>query len=139
MHYSYLFTPFVTWAIAGSLKFAVNSARAKKLAFGLIGYGGMPSNHSAIVCSMASLIACKRGFEDPALGVSVALAFIVMLDASSLRRQIGKHAVAINSLNAHSVASTPTLRERMGHSPTEILAGALLGIVVGWLIGRYLN
>ncbi len=134
MQYSYIFTPFIAWTAAGTLKFVINTVRAKKLAFGLIGYGGMPSNHSAIVCSMASLIAFKNGVEDPAFGVAVTLAFIVMLDASSLRKQIGKQATVINSLNALSGAATGKLRERMGHSPIEIFAGALLGALTGWLI-----
>ena len=84
MDYSYLLTPFVAWLVAGSLKFAINSLRAGKLAFGLIGYGGLPSNHSAIVSSMAALIAFKEGIQHPAFGVAVALAFIVLLDANSL-------------------------------------------------------
>lgn len=134
MQYSYIFTPFIAWTAAGTLKFVINTVRAKKLAFSLIGYGGMPSNHSAIVCSMASLIAFKNGVEDPAFGVAVALAFIVMLDASSLRRQIGKQAVAINLINTETASSAKYLRERIGHSRSEILAGALLGALIGWLI-----
>ena len=83
MDLSYLVTPFIAWLVAGCLKFLINSIRAKKLAFGLIGYGGLPSNHSAIVCSMVTLIALKEGLQHPALGVAVTLAFIVILDASS--------------------------------------------------------
>jgi len=134
MTYSYILTPFIAWAIAGSVKFILNSLRAKKRAFALIGYGGMPSNHTAIVCSMVSLIACKQGLQSPSLGVAITVAFIVMLDASSLRRQIGMQAVAINSLNQTQTAIK--LRERIGHSLTEILAGASLGAVLGWLIAN---
>ncbi len=65
MTYSYLVTPFLAWLCAGTLKFVVNSIRAKQLAFGLIGYGGLPSNHSAIVSSMAALIAFKEGIDHP--------------------------------------------------------------------------
>jgi len=57
--YIYLITPFAAWLVAGVMKFIVNSIKAKKLAFGLIGYGGLPSNHSAIVSSMVFLIAFK--------------------------------------------------------------------------------
>ena len=53
----YVLTPFIAWLVAGTLKFIVNSVRAGKLAFGMIGYGGLPSNHSAIVSSMATVIA----------------------------------------------------------------------------------
>jgi len=79
-------------------KFIINSIKAKQFAFDLIGYGGLPSNHNAIVSSMAALIALKEGIGHPAFGVAVTLAFIVMLDAKSLWRQVGKHAVVINKL-----------------------------------------
>ncbi|WP_127470202.1 divergent PAP2 family protein [Thiomicrorhabdus aquaedulcis] len=137
---SYALTPFLAWLVAGISKFLINSARAKQWAFGLIGYGGMPSNHSAIVSSMAALIAFKEGIEHPAFGVALALAFIVMLDASSLRRQVGKHATAINTMmlrSAHITQTTqstllPILRERMGHTPFEILGGVLTGVLVAY-------
>jgi acid phosphatase family membrane protein YuiD len=131
LDYSYALTPFVAWLLAGCSKFAINSLRAKRLAFDLIGYGGMPSNHSAIVSSMAVLIALKEGIAYPAFGVAVTLAFIVLLDASSLRRQVGLHAQAINLLSAEQ---TPPLRQRMGHSRGEILAGLLVGAGSAWLV-----
>lgn len=126
---SYTLTPLLAWLVAGCLKFAINSLKAGKPAFGLIGYGGLPSNHSAIVSSMAALIAFKEGIGHPAFGVAITLAFIVMLDANSLRQQVGKHAVAINRLNGPQ-PDTPQLRERMGHTRLEIAAGILTGIAV---------
>lgn len=126
---TYAVTPFFTWAVAGSLKFLINSVKARRLAFGLIGYGGLPSNHSAIVSSMAALIAFKEGIATPAFGVAVTVAFIVMLDANSLRRQVGRHAQAINQLTANASSLAP-LRERMGHTPIEIGAGVVVGIAV---------
>lgn len=135
MHYSYLVTPFVAWLVCGTTKFAINSIKAKRLAFDLIGYGGMPSNHSAIVSSMASLIAFKEGIDSPAFGVAATLAFIVILDASSLRQQVGKHAKAINQLDNYQAEK---LKERMGHSSREVFFGCLIGILVGWLLLKYL-
>ena len=132
-YYCYLITPFLAWLIAGCLKFLINSIKAKKLAFGLIGYGGLPSNHSAIVSSMAALIAFKEGINSPAFGVALTLAFIVMLDANSLRRAVGKHAVAINQL-AKNNTEVASLRERMGHTKLEILAGIVVGILVAFMI-----
>ena len=129
MDYLYLITPFVAWFVAGVTKFLVNSIRAKQLAFGLVGYGGLPSNHSAIVSSMAMLIALLEGINHPAFGVAVTLAFIVMLDANSLRRQVGKQAQAINQVNPDA-----QLRERMWHSKIEILAGILVGCLVAYVL-----
>ena len=125
---AYLVTPFVAWAAAGALKFAVNSVRARRLAFDLIGYGGLPSNHTSIVTSMVALIGAHRGIADPAFGVAVTLAFIVVLDATSLRRQVGRHAEALNALRHDA----PPLRDRIGHTRLEVAAGALLGAAVGW-------
>lgn len=130
----YLVTPFIAWLVAGSLKFLVNCLRAKRLAFDLIGYGGLPSNHSAIVSSIAALIAFRDGINTPSFGVAIALAFIVILDASSLRKQVGKHAAAINQLSKKIGSGGMILRERMGHTRIEILAGALVGIVVAYFI-----
>lgn len=127
---AYALTPFLAWLIAGGLKFCINSIKAGRPAFGLIGYGGLPSNHSAIVSSTAALIAFKEGIQHPAFGVALTLAFIVMLDANSLRRQVGKQAAAINRLTPES--DTP-LRERMGHSRVEIGAGILVGVGVAWV------
>ncbi len=129
MGFAYVITPFLAWFIAGTCKFMINSIRARQLAFGLIGYGGLPSNHSTIVSAMAALIAFKEGLSHPAFGVALTLAFIVMLDASSLRRQVGKHAVAINRLASRDTNHQP-LRERMGHSRLEIAAGVVVGILV---------
>jgi len=131
--FSYALTPFLAWLVAGVSKFIINSFKAKKLAFGLIGYGGLPSNHSAIVSSMAALIAFRDGIATPAFGVAVTLAFVVVLDANSLRQQIGKHAVAINKL-ADKMPNHQILRERMGHTRWEIAAGIAVGIAVAALV-----
>jgi uncharacterized protein len=129
MSYVYALTPFLAWLVAGILKFVVNSLKARQLAFGLIGYGGLPSNHSAIVSSMAALIAFREGVGHPAFGVALTLAFIVMLDANSLRRQVGRHAEVINRLASYE-PSHNALRERMGHTRAEIGAGILVGVAV---------
>jgi acid phosphatase family membrane protein YuiD len=135
MDYSYLLCPFIAWLTAGGLKFVINSLIAKKPAFGLIGYGGLPSNHSAIVSSMATLIALKEGFNHPAFGVALTLAFIVILDAASLRKQIGKQASILNRL-AKTVNLKSELRERVGHTVIEIIAGIFVGIVVANVVAK---
>lgn len=137
MEYIYLITPFAAWLVAGITKFIVNSIKAKQLAFGLIGYGGLPSNHSAIVSSMVFLIALKEGIAHPAFGVAVTLAFIVLLDANSLRQQVGKHAKAINLLQTDTEAKP--LRERIGHTRIEILAGVIVGGLVAWVLFNLLS
>jgi acid phosphatase family membrane protein YuiD len=136
MFYPYLVTPVIAWFVAGSLKFVINSLITKKAATELIGYGGLPSNHSTIVCSMAALIGLREGLDNPAFGVAITLAFIVMLDAASLRRQVGKHASALNQLNRDDNPAAPQLRERMGHTPVEIAAGIVVGVLVALAINH---
>ena len=135
MDLSYALTPFLAWLVAGVSKFIINSIKAKQLAFGLIGYGGLPSNHSAIVSSMVALIAHNEGIAHPGFGVAITLSFIVMMDANSLRRQVGKHAEAINKLTDRASGHS-LMRERIGHSIMEIVAGITVGaataIVVIW-------
>ena len=137
MDLSYALTPFLAWLVAGVSKFIINSIKAKQLAFGLIGYGGLPSNHSAIVSSMAALIALKEGIGHPAFGVTITLVFIVILDASSLRRWVGKHAVVINNLAA-AIPGYQALRECMGHTRLEIAAGIAVGIGVAAAVNMIL-
>ena len=137
MDVSYILTPFLAWLAAGGAKFIINSIKAKQLAFSLIGYGGLPSNHSAIVSSMAAVIALKEGIGHPAFGIATTLAFIVMLDANSLRQQVGKHAVVINLLAAQA-ADHQTLRERIGHTRFEIAAGIAVGVSVAIAVNTIL-
>jgi uncharacterized protein len=133
MDISYLVTPVLTWLVVGPIKFFINSARQRRWAFNLVGNGGFPSNHSSVVTSMATLIALREGMDSPAFGVACALAFIVMIDANSLRQHVGRQAAAINRLAAGAAGHTP-LRERMGHTLVEISGGICTGIGMGFAL-----
>lgn len=122
--------PFVAWLAAGSLKFVLNSWRQRAPAFGQIGLGHFPSNHSTIVSTVATLVALREG-AGPMLALALALAFIVVLDALDLRRKLGQHAAAINAL-----AGQGTLRERLGHTPVEVAGGIALGVAIGAVLSR---
>ncbi len=125
--------PLVGWLMAGSLKFVINSVRSRRLAWDLIGYGGMPSTHTAIVTTTAFLVGLKEGWATPIFSIAVTVAFIVVIDALSLRRQIGAHAAALNQLRRDEIAYAP-LRERLGHQKLEVLSGALVGYVCALLL-----
>ena len=133
MDITYLVTPVLTWLVVGPIKFLINSARQRRWAFDLVGNGGFPSNHSAVVTSMATLIALREGMSSGAFGVAVTLAFVVMIDANSLRQHVGRQAAAINRL-AGGAANHTTLRERMGHTLVEIAGGICTGIGMGFLL-----
>ncbi len=133
MDIAYLVTPLLTWITVGPIKFLINSVRARKWAFNLVGNGGFPSNHSAVVSSMATLIALREGIGHPAFGVAVTLCFIVIIDANSLRQHVGRQAAAINRL-AEDKPDYKRLRERMGHTVVEICGGLATGIALGHLV-----
>jgi|EP01034_Spumella_vulgaris_P036842 acid phosphatase family membrane protein YuiD len=147
MDLAYLLTPVITWTAVGPIKFLINSVKARRWAFNLVGNGGFPSNHSAVVSSMATLIALREGMGHPAFGVAVALCFIVIIDANSLRQHVGRQAAAINRLATQDGAgqdgkqqdgkqqeSHTWLRERMGHTVVEIIGGLCTGIAIGHLV-----
>lgn len=128
LNWTYALAPLLAWLVAGSLKFALNSLRAGKPAFGAIGLGSFPSNHSTIVSTMASLVGWREGFDSAAFGIALTLTVIVVIDALDLRRRIGQQAAAINRI-------TPSgLRERTGHTPFEVAGGLLLGSLLGYVL-----
>ncbi|MBW3629128.1 MAG: divergent PAP2 family protein [Gemmatimonadetes bacterium] len=130
---AYVVAPLAGWLMAGSLKFVVNSMRSRRLAWDLIGYGGMPSTHTAIVTTTTFLVGLKEGWATPVFSLAATLGFIVVIDALSLRRQIGAHAAALNLLRRGEPAYIP-LRERLGHHRLEVLGGAMVGFVAALLL-----
>lgn len=125
-------------------------AQASKVIFPLIlhgkldlkrffGLGGMPSSHSAVVAGVATAVGLQKGFYSVEFAIAFVLACIVMTDAAGVRRAAGKQAAVINRIvqdlmtDAHSV-TYERLKELLGHSPFEVLIGALLGILLAVLI-----
>jgi len=136
----YWLIPLVAWFLTGIVKFSINTIKYKELAWKYIGYGGMPSNHSAIVGSIFFYIGLKDGFNTPMAGIAATMLFIVVMDALSLRKNIGKQASVLNKLTFGKLGGEDKpLRESIGHKPLEVAAGVLLGFVyaVGfcWLFG----
>ena len=95
----------------------------------LIETGGMPSSHSALVTAAASGIGVQLGFDNPEFALASTLAFIVMYDASGIRRSAGNIALRVNDLPADLWPSIPSdpLKESLGHTRFEVLIGALMG------------
>jgi len=129
---TYIIAPFLAWLTCGIIKFIINSLREKTFALKSIGYGGMPSNHTTIIATTAMLIGFQEGFDTPVFSLAITTAFLFILDAISLRRTVGLHASALNKLT--NKKNSELLRERMGHSKFEVLAGILLGSLLGYLL-----
>ena len=95
----------------------------------LLETGGMPSSHSAFVTGTASGVGLQLGFDDPSFAVAATIAFVVMYDASGIRRAAGQMASRLNQLQGEKLQSqkyTP-LKESLGHTRLEVFVGSLLG------------
>ncbi len=134
----------IAWFIAQTVKVPIEYLRERKWNWSLLFHaGGMPSSHSALVTAVAYACGLFFGFETPEFAIAVTLAVVVIYDATGIRRQAGKHAELINAMINDMASGHPLkeeqLREVLGHTPLEALAGVLLGLVVaqlGWWIFR---
>ena len=137
------FTVVSAWIISQILKFLLGIIVEHKLSLErLVGGGGMPSGHSATVVTLAILVGYCYGYSSAIFAISAVLAIIVMYDATGVRRETGKQAVFIkefaqffNDLSEYFGAKereirTEKLKVLVGHTPLQVLCGALVGIVV---------
>lgn len=93
--------------------------------------GGMPSSHAASVAALSTTVGLNEGFRSTMFGVTLFFSLIVMYDAAGLRRAAGHHAAVLNRLmdeHFRDQAETQRLMELLGHTPLEVLIGALLGV-----------
>ena len=102
----------------------------------LVGSGGMPSSHSATVCGLATAAGLRYGTGSFEFAICFILAAVVMYDAIGVRQETGKQAKVLNRLlfedllKLDSVVLQEKLKEYVGHTPIQVLAGAILGIVI---------
>jgi acid phosphatase family membrane protein YuiD len=107
--------------------------------------GGMPSSHSSSVVTLTTAVALTEGTRGVAFPICVVFAIIVMYDATGVRKEAGEHAGILNQLTEFFNASfekkfkTEKLKELLGHSRTEVLAGIILGLIVPFIFKRYLQ
>ncbi len=130
----------IAWAIAQALKVILTLAVSKRFdSSRVLGSGGMPSSHSAMACAMVMTIGYTDGFSSPIFALAFCFACVVMYDAAGVRRSTGKNAAVLNHIldglsgNGY-VFDEERLKELVGHTPLQVMAGALLGILVGTLI-----
>lgn len=127
--------PFACFLAAQVLKVIFNLIRNRRLDVRyMVSSGGWPSSHAAYVCGLAATLGYDRGLGSPEFAAGVALASIVMYDAAGVRLAVSRQAVILNRMirdleQGHSL-SGEKLRELIGHTPWQVFAGAILGIVV---------
>lgn len=131
-----IITSISSWMIAQVIKVILHAIIYKKIDVSrLFGDGGMPSGHSATVSSLAIICSLVYGTGSAYFAISAILAVIVCHDAMGVRRETGKQAVVINELmKAFSVLTEEKLpeiklKEFVGHTPIQVFAGILIGIV----------
>ncbi len=154
LSYNYvLFAALASWCAAQIIKTFLNFLQTKTFnPERLFGAGGMPSSHSALVCSAAIAVCRKCGFDSPDFAIMFIIAMVVMYDAMGVRRSAGLHARELNrikrifAVRGIKLNEEPSeeqkgrkkkdkdLKEYLGHTPFEVLGGALLGILIAMVM-----
>lgn len=134
----------LSWLTAQVCKTIINFALIGKFEFErMYGAGGMPSAHSALVCSLFMAAARSEGINSPIFAITFVLAAIVMYDAMGVRHETGEQAKIINKLlddwledeeEGSPLFEVKKLKEKVGHTPLEVLSGALLGILLAIIV-----
>lgn len=138
LHNEVITVSILAWFIAQFIKVVLVLIKEKKLNFRrFIETGGMPSSHSALVTALTITVAKIDGLQSTTFAISLVFALIVMYDASGVRRAAGKQAKALNRLIEEFYVEKPRVDERLkellGHTPTEVFIGAVLGAFVALL------
>ena len=135
----YIYVPFLLWFGIQAFKVIYDLVTTHKFNFKrILGAGGMPSSHSAVVVSLATLIGRNQGVDSPLFAVALILAFVVMYDAAGVRRAAGKQAKLLNKLIETPGLSTGEVQEKLvevlGHTPLQVIVGALIGLAAGLIV-----
>ena len=137
--YKYLIMPFAIWFCIQLFKLIWDLVVTHKFNFKrILGAGGMPSSHSAVVTCLATMIGKTAGINSYQFAMAVVFASVVMYDAAGVRRAAGKQAKLLNK-----IIETPGLTggevseklvEVLGHTPKQVFVGAVIGIIVGLIV-----
>lgn len=138
---SSIWIPVIIWFMVQSFKVIFELVKNKKINIRRIwGSGGMPSSHTALVCSLATVVAIREGVASSSFAISVVLAAVVMYDAAGVRRAAGKQARVLNQIieNEGDINVQEKLIELLGHTPKEVFVGAIVGIFVSILLYNWI-
>lgn len=134
----YIYIPILLWFGIQLFKLLYDLVTTKKFNFKrILGAGGMPSSHSAVVTSLATLIGKNIGVGTPMFAMALIFAFVVMFDAAGVRRAAGKQARLLNKIvetpGLSGLEVSERLVEVLGHTPLQVVVGAVIGVVAGLL------
>lgn len=136
IQYKYIIVPLFIWFFIQLFKVFYDLVTTKKFNFKrILGAGGMPSSHSAVVTSLATMVGKEFGIDSAIFAISLIFAFVVMYDAAGIRRAAGKQAKLLNKIvetpGLTGVEVSEKLVEVLGHTPIQVLVGAMIGVIVG--------
>ena len=132
----YIYIPFLLWFSIQLFKVIYDLVTTKKFNFKrIMGAGGMPSSHSAVVSGLATLIGKYEGVGTPLFALSFIFAFVTMYDAAGVRRAAGNQARLLNKIietpGLSGIQVSERLVEVLGHTPFQVIVGAAIGVIVG--------
>jgi len=132
----YIYIPILLWFLIQTFKVVYDLVTLKKFDVRrIMGAGGMPSSHSAIAVSLATLIGKYEGVDTAIFALAVIFSFIVMYDAAGVRRAAGKQARLLNKIIETPGMSTLEVQgklvEVLGHTPIQVFVGGVIGAIVG--------
>lgn len=138
---SMLYSSIFSWIAAQVLKTLYTKITTGKfVASRLVGPGGMPSSHAAMMAALTVAVARKYGVSGPAFAICLVLSFIIMYDAMGVRWHAGEHARLLNRLveilteDKNDPEEYQKLQEVLGHRPIEVFVGAAVGVTIGFLV-----
>ncbi len=131
--YKYILVPFLLWLAIQTSKVVVDCIEKKKITLRrLLGSGGMPSSHSAVMVSITVMLGKNIGFKSPIFALACFMTLVVMQDAIGVRRQVGKQAKYLNEILMDKNTSTEEkFQEMVGHTPFQVLIGLIVGLIAG--------
>lgn len=138
IHNKVFMTTLSAWIVAQAIKVGIGVIRQKKIDFRwFVGTGGMPSSHVAGASCLATSVGLGYGFDSVYFALAASFAIVVMFDAQGVRRAAGRQARILNKITEdiywRGRIDEARLRELVGHTPVEVIAGFLLGIIIAIL------
>ena len=132
----YIIAIVLSWVVAQGSKYVITAIRHRTLRGFRQLYlsGSMPSAHSATVIAVTTLIGLREGVDSALFGLSITFAAVVMYDAVMVRRSVGEQGVAVQQLIKETKSQTTLPRAAKGHTPVEVVVGAVLGLAIGLVV-----
>ncbi len=131
----------LSWFIAQTMKVIHTFIIKKRFDFTrFVGSGGMPSSHASFVMGLTTAVGLKNGWDSTYFAIALCMSLVIMYDAAGVRRAVGKQAIILNKMledvqdKKKKIITERRLKELIGHTPVEVIAGAILGIIIANLM-----